>query len=180
MLGMHLGYADNKQVSFRDLAFYRARAEGGAGAIVMITAVNDLAGPTNMNSMGEDKYISGVRKLAETVHEYDCKMIAQLFHGGRNLSAAYLEGKQTVAPSAIASPIYREIPREMSIEDIRLTVGDFGKAALRCKQAGIDAIEISCSVGYLLSQFLSPLANQRTDKYGGSKENRMQFPKEVI
>ncbi len=180
MSAMHLGYAENKRISKRDIEFYRARAKGGAAAIVLVSGVNDLAGPVDMHSIDDNKYIEELRSFSEMMHEYSCKLIVHLFHCGRNAHPAMLSGKDPVAPSPIASPIYRTIPKEMSIDEIKSTIEDFGKAAARCKEAGADGVEISCSVGYLLSQFLSPLTNQRKDEYGGSKENRMRFPQEVI
>ena len=180
MSAMHLGYAENRYVSKRDMEFYRARAKGGAGAIVLVAGVNDMAGPPDMHSVDDDKYTAGLRELAEMVHEYSCKLVVQLFHCGRNGYPAILGDREPVAPSAVPSPIYKAIPRAMELEEIRSTVEDFGEAARRCKNAGVDSVEISCSAGYLLTQFLSPLVNLRTDEYGGSKENRMRFPREVI
>lgn len=180
MAAMHLAYAEDKNVSKKDIEFYRARSKGGAGAIVVVAGVNDLSGPPDMHSVGEDKYMEGMKNLADILHKDDCKLFVQLFHGGRNGHPIILGGKDPIAPSPIPSPIYKVKPREMTIEDINSTIDDFGKAALRCKNAGVDGVEISCSVGYLLTQFLSPLTNKRTDEYGGSKENRMRFPQEVI
>ncbi|MBK5242774.1 FAD-dependent oxidoreductase [Clostridium sp.] len=180
MSAMHLGYAEKKEVSKKDIEFYRARAKGGAGAIVVVASVNDVAGPPDMHCAGEDKYIEGFKVLSDVMHEYDTKMFMQLFHSGRNIVSSNIKGKKPLAPSAIASPIYRELPVEMTIDDINSTIDDFGLAALRCKNAGVDGVEISCSAGYLLTQFLSPRTNLRDDQYGGSKENRMRFPKQVI
>jgi len=180
MSAMHLGYAEKKEVSKKDIEFYRARAKGGAGAIVVVASVNNVAGPPDMHCAYDDKYSEGFKSLSNVIHEYDSKIFMQLFHAGRNISSSNIGGKKPLSPSAVPSPIYREKPAEMTIEDIHLTIEDFGRAALRCKNARIDGVEISCSAGYLLTQFLSPLTNLRNDEYGGSKENRMRFPKEVI
>ncbi|MBS7528660.1 FAD-dependent oxidoreductase [Fusibacter paucivorans] len=180
MSAMHLGYAEKKEVSEKDIAFYRARAKGGAGAIVVVAAVNDVAGPADMHSVGHDKYSAGINRLSNEMHVYDAKIFIQLFHAGRNTVSSNIDGKRPLAPSVVASPIYRELPDEMTIEDINTTIDDFGMAALRSKNAGADGVEISCSAGYLLTQFLSPLTNLRNDQYGGTKENRMRFPREVI
>lgn len=180
MSAMHLAYADNKCISKRDIEFYKARAKGGAAAIVLVAGVNGLAGPLDMHSIDDDRYIEGFKNLSNILHEYNSKLIIQLFHGGRNAYPAILGGKNPVSSSAIPSPIYKTVPKTMTIEEIKATVEDFGRAAARCKEAGTDGVEISCSAGYLLTQFLSPLVNQRTDKYGGTKENRMRFPREVI
>lgn len=180
MLGMHTGYARKKRMSERDMAFYRERVKGGVSAIAVIAAVNDVAGPPDMHFLDDDKYIEEFRELSDLMHEGDCKLVVQLFHTGRNNMPMLIGNKQPVAPSAVPSPLYKSQPRVMTKEDIKNTIEDFGNAALRAKKAGADAVEISCSVGYLLTQFLSPKTNLRTDEYGGSEENRIRFPKEVI
>lgn len=180
MSAMHLGYAENRDVSKRDVEFYKARAKGGAAAIVLVAGVNGVSGPSDMHSVDDDKYIKELRGLSDVMHEYTSKLIVQLFHCGRNAYPAMLGGKEPISSSEVPSPIYRTVPKAMTLEEIKSTVEDFGKAAERCKKAGVDAVEISCSAGYLLTQFLSPLVNQRTDEYGGSRENRMRFPREVI
>ncbi|MCT4634659.1 MAG: FAD-dependent oxidoreductase [Rickettsiales bacterium] len=180
MLGMHTGYAEKKEISERDKAFYKERVEGGVSAITVIAAVNDVAGPPDMHFLDDDKYIEGFKELSNLMHEGDCKLVVQLFHTGRNNIPMLIGNKQPVAPSAVPSPIYKTEPWVMTKEDIESTIKDFGEAALRAKRADADAIEISCSAGYLLTQFLSPKTNLRTDEYGGAEVNRIRFPKEVI
>ena len=86
---------------------------------------------------------------------------------------------KNVAPSAVPSPIYRHMPKEMTAEDIKRVKEDFADAAARCRAWGADGVAVNCSAGYLLSLFLSGETNQRTDEYGGSQENRFRFPLEV-
>lgn len=180
MLGMHTGYAQEKRVSEKDLAFYRERVKGGVSAITVIAAVSDVGGPPDMHFLDDDKYIEEFRELSDLMHEGDCKLVIQLFHTGRNNIPMFIGNKQPIAPSAVPSPLYKTQPRVMTKEDIKNTIEDFGNAALRAKKAGADAVEISCSAGYLLTQFLSTKTNLRNDEYGGSEENRIRFPKEVI
>ncbi|MEY8414828.1 FAD-dependent oxidoreductase [Tissierella praeacuta] len=180
MLAMHLEYADNYQVTKRDMEFYRLRAKGGAASITVVAGVNPLSGPKGMHSVYKDEYLKGLKALNNMMNEYDCKMFIQLFHGGRNMLPIHLDGREPIAPSSVPSTIYKYPPKEMDREDIETTINDFAKGALRCKKHGIDGVEISCSAGYLLSQFLSPTVNKRTDEYGGSEENRMRFPYEVV
>jgi len=180
MLGMHTGYARKKRMTKRDLAFYKERVKGGVSAITVVSAVNDVAGPPDMHFLNDDKYIQEFKELADLMHQGECKFVVQLFHSGRNNIPGIIGDKQPVAPSAIPSPIYKTRPHVMTTKDIENTIEDFGKAALRAEESGADAVEISCSAGYLLTQFLSPKTNQRTDKYGGTEENRIRFPKEVI
>ncbi len=176
MSAMQLGYDLDRQVDF-----YKSRARGGAGAIVAVGAINDEAAERRLIIL-DDQNFDSIKRMADAVHENGSKLFFQLFHAGRNIREDMMhEGvKGPLGPSEVASPIYRSKPLEMTIEDIRKTTEDFGKAALVCKKAGVDGVEISCSVGYLLTQFLSPLTNIRRDQYGGSKENRMRFPREVI
>lgn len=180
MSAMHLGYAQRRFVSMQDLGFYTARAKGGAGAITLVASVNEQGGPMDMHCLHQDVYNEGLQKLVDIMHAEDCKCIVQLFHCGRNGHPAALQGKLPLSPSTVASPIYKVEPKEMTAEEIFSTIRDFGSAAARCKAVGIDAVEISCSAGYLLSQFLSPIVNLRQDEWGGSPEKRMRFPNEVI
>ena len=104
----------------------------------------------------------------------------QLFHGGRYTFSFMIEGQQAIAPSAVRSRYTGEEPREMTLEDIEKVQDAFAQAARRSREAGIDGVEIIGSAGYLISQFLSPVTNQRTDEYGGSFENRARFGVETI
>lgn len=181
MTAMHLGYCDsNGCVTDKDIAFYRARAKGGISAATLVAAVNKNGGPLDMHRIYDNAALKSIHSLSNVLHAYNCKLIVQLFHCGRNGTLESLGGQTPLAPSAVASPIYRTMPKEMSSEDIENTINDFAESALKCKENGIDAVEVSCSAGYLLSQFLSPLTNLREDMYGKSDENRMRFPLNVL
>ncbi len=181
MLAMHTGYGDdNGEISKRDIDFYRERAKGGAAAITLVGAVNQEGCSNRMHRLDSDIYNEGLQECADIMHREDCKAIMQLFHAGRNNNENSGNSMKPVCPSPVPSPIYRAVPREMSEEDIQRTIRDFAEAAARCKACGIDAVEISASAGYLLSQFFSPLVNLRTDQWGGSDEARMKFPTEVV
>ncbi|MBQ4347213.1 MAG: NADH:flavin oxidoreductase, partial [Firmicutes bacterium] len=178
MLAMHTGYSDEGRITKRDIAFYEARAAHGAAAITHVAAVNDNAGLPGMHGLYSEEFLPGEKLLADMLHTYDCKLIVQLFHRGRNGGAGY--HKPAVAPSSVPSPIYRETPKELTIEEINVIINEFASAADIAKRAGADAVEISCSAGYLLTLFLSPLTNLREDEYGGSEEKRLRFPLEVM
>lgn len=180
MSGMHMGFAQQRCVSRQDMGFYISRAKGGAAAIIVVASVNERGGPMDMHCLDKDDYIDGFQKLSALMHGEDCKCIVQLFHSGRNGTPVPLQGKLPLAPSAVPSPLYKTVPKVMTQQDIKDTITDFAAAAARCKRAGVDAVEISCSAGYLLSQFLSPLTNLRTDEWGGSAAARMRFPNEVM
>lgn len=176
MTAMHLGKPVNEEVEF-----YKVRAKGGAGLIITVAGVNKMGAYNNMIII-DDQHKEDLKKLADSVHEYESKMFVQLFHAGRNGAKGLMAEPEIepVAPSVVTSPIYQYEPKELSLDEIKTTIEDFGKAALLCKDAGIDGVEISCSAGYLLSQFLSSLTNLRNDDYGGSEEKRRKFPTEVI
>ena len=164
----------------QEIAFLKERAKGGAASVTAVIAVSDMGASQGMCWMNEEVKKS-LSVFAEAVRPYDCRSIVQLFHCGRNCLPGKLcrEGAAPYAPSAVPSPLYRNMPKAMTIEEIREVTGQFADAAAACKEAGIDGVEISCSVGYLLTEFLSPHTNLRTDRYGGSRENRMRFPLEV-
>mgnify|MGYP000071336330 CR=1 FL=1 len=177
MLAMHTGYAQKDGgFSKRDYAFYRERAVGGMAAITLVGAVNEEAEQEHMHRLDRPELAEGLKKVCDVIHEADTKVIVQLFHAGRNKRTTDEQPIMPVAPSAVPSPIYRTMPRVMSEDDIQRTIADFANAAKHCRDCGADAVEVSVSAGYLLSQFLSPLVNQRTDAWGGDSDARMRFP----
>lgn len=180
MLAMHMGFSQENSVSERELAFYEARAKGGVAAVTLVIGVNGAGRLRNMLDASKNMDWDSVKKLSDIVHQYDCKLIVQLFHCGRNESQEGHEGRPLLAPSPIPSPIHKQTPVEMTQEMLADTVRDYAFAAEKCKEYGVDAIEINAATGYLLSQFFSPIDNMRKDAYGGSLENRMAYPLEVI
>jgi 2,4-dienoyl-CoA reductase (NADPH2) len=180
MPAIHLSYTPQGFVTDQLIDFYAERAAGGAGLIIVGGCpVDELGGGQYMIGISKDEFLPGLRRLTENVHRNGAPIAAQLYHAGRYSVSAEV-GQQPVAPSPIASALTRETPREMTEEDIELTVGNFAAAAARAKQAGFDAVEISASAGYLLSQFLSPITNVRQDEYGGSFQNRARFALKVV
>jgi len=178
MPAMHLGYCRDGFVTPRLVEFYRARAKGGVGLIIVGGCSIDEHSFGTMIKLDDDKYIPGLAKLTGAVHEEGGRIAAQLFHPGR-YAYSFLAGIQPVAPSAVASRITGQKPREMTVTEIKNTVENFARAADRAKKAGFDAVEIIASAGYLVSQFLSPVTNLREDEYGGDFERRMKFGLEV-
>ena len=127
----------------------------------------------------DDRFIPGLRRLVEAIHEHGALAAAQLYQAGRYAHSSSIGGRQAIAPSAVRSKFTGEVPREMTREDIKQVVDNFGAATRRAAEAGFDAVEILGSAGYLISQFLSPLTNLRQDEYGGGLDNRMRFGLEV-
>ncbi|OAT85840.1 FAD-dependent oxidoreductase [Desulfotomaculum copahuensis] len=174
MPAMHLGYCRDGEVSTRLVDFYARRAEGGAGLIIVGGCAVDEHGYPSMISAAGDRYIPGLARLAAAIKEGGSASAAQLFQPGR-YSYAYLEGIEPVAPSALASRLTGRRPRELTTGEIHRLIDAFARAAFRVKQAGFDAVEVIASAGYLISQFLSPLTNQRQDEFGGDPARRMHF-----
>ncbi len=174
-------FSMDQRLNERHYRFYERRAQGGAGVIVAGPVGVDFVGAGVIAlSLRSDEYIPGFTELARRIHRYDTKIMVQLFHAGRYSFSAFLDGEQPIAPSAVRSKYTGEVPREMTLEDIVNVQDAFAAAALRAKVAGLDGVEIIGSAGYLISQFLSPVTNMRTDQYGGSFENRARFAVETI
>lgn len=179
MPAMHLNMVTTPYINDRIIAFYAARARGGAGALIAgYAGVNESSGGGVIGAYA-DHFIEGLSSLREAMQLGGGKAGLQLNHAGRYAHSIMMEGRQAVAPSAVFSNFTRETPRTLELEEVKQTIRDFADAALRAKKAGFDFVEILSGTGYLISQFLSELTNQRDDEYGGSWENRMRFGLEI-
>jgi 2,4-dienoyl-CoA reductase-like NADH-dependent reductase (Old Yellow Enzyme family) len=161
-------------------------ARGGVGLNTTEDAYVSLDGKRIMNCLGayDDKLIPGLRSLTDAVHHEGGKISLQIFHGGRECSSE-VTGSQTIAPSSLISRFRGftkkiEVPREMTPQEIEQMVSKFGDAARRAREAGFDAVEIHGAHGYLVSQFLSPYSNKRTDRFGGNGPRRATFLLEIL
>ena len=128
----------------------------------------------------DDSIIPAYGALADAVHAHDCLVFTQLTHMGRRAQADGEEANVLVAPSQIPERVHREVPHELEAEQIVEIVRAFGQAARRCREGGLDGIELSMAHNHLIDQFWSPLFNQRLDDYGGSLDNRLRFGFEVL
>jgi 2,4-dienoyl-CoA reductase-like NADH-dependent reductase (Old Yellow Enzyme family) len=157
--------------------FVSRLADGGMGLIIssFTYVLEGGRGLPKQAGLDRDDYVPGHRKLTSAVHERGGKIALQLMHAGAQTRAKWIEGHTALAPSAIEDPTYKTLPRELTLEDIDELVEAFGQSAGRGVEAGYDAIELHGAHGYLLNQFVSPLRNRRTDRYGGSVENRARF-----
>ncbi|MSN27268.1 MAG: NAD(P)-binding protein [Geobacter sp.] len=181
MPAMHMNMAGNYAVSDRLVDFYTERARGGAGMITVgYATIDELSGNPGNIGAHKDIYIPGLTRLATAIRENGARSSVQLNHAGRYNHSMLMGGKQPVAPSAIASRLTRETPRELEISEIEEIISRFAQAARRVKEAGFDAVEILSGTGYLISEFLSPLTNKRDDKYGGDFDGRTRFGLEVV
>ena len=181
MPAMALAYTEDYTFSSRFKAFYRKRAKGGLGLMVIGPVAIDKVGSTPlMPGLFDDKYIGPIREFTDELHkDTDAKIGIQLMQLGRFASSSYT-GVPPIAPSAIASPISGEVPREMTRDDIEEVKEAYAQGARRAMEAGFDYVEVLAAGGYLIGEFLSPVTNHRTDEYGGPIENRMRFGLEVI
>lgn len=161
------------------LVHYGSRALGGAGLIILEATAVTPKGRITDQCLGlwEEGQISGLREIADFLSSQGTVPGIQLNHAGRKSQA---KGAPILAPSPLAfSDEYRH-PGEMTLEEIQEAVMQFGEAARRAREAGFRFLEIHGAHGYLISTFLSPLTNKREDAYGGSRENRARFLREVL
>lgn len=165
-------------------SYYHERAKySKIGLIITEHSYIHLQGKAHpgQTSIASDDVIPSLQRLTESIHQEGVKVFAQLSHAG-SAALSKTTGQPPIAPSAIYHPKQREeLPAEMTLHQIQQVTEWFAQAALRAKRAGFDGVEIHSAHGYLLNQFFSPLANQRTDEYGPqSVENRVRFHREVI
>lgn len=174
--------ADKGYVTDALVEHYSNRAKGGVGLIITeVTTVEPVYTylPGDM-SIYDDSYIPGWKKLVDAVHQYDTKILSQLFHPA--YMAFPLPGTpQLIAPSNVGPYYAKAAPRAVTVEELHTIVRQFGEAAARFKQAGGDGVEIQAAHAHgLLGGFLTPLYNKRTDEYGGDLNGRLRLTLEVI
>jgi len=169
------------EVTYLHQAYYRRRAEGEVGGIIVEPLYVDIAGKEHPRQLGISSFnhIRGLAQLVDTIHKNGVIAIAHLNHAGR-VANPEVSGMMPEAPSEIACFNSGLSPVAMSAERIKRLVLAYAGAAKRAAEAGFDLIEIQFGHGYLISQFLSPVINLRRDEYGGSRENRQRFATEVL
>ncbi|MDD3370816.1 MAG: NADH:flavin oxidoreductase/NADH oxidase [Alphaproteobacteria bacterium] len=174
------------------LAHYGSRAMGGAACLIQEATAISPEGRITPGDLGiwSDEHVEAFRPLVDFIKEQGCVPGIQLAHAGRKGStfvpwegsgalSAENGGWDVVAPSALPFDATSPMPRALSVQDIESAVLAFAEAARRAVSAGYEVVELHAAHGYLMHQFLSPISNQRTDKYGGSLENRMRFVLDV-
>ena len=181
MPAMYMVMCRDYEVTDRLIDFYAERAKGGAGLIMVgFATVDERSGGPSGIGAHDDRFVPGLRRLADAVKDHGARCMVQLNHAGRYALSRQIGKQQPVAPSPLPSRLTRETPRELTLDEIGQVVSSFVAAARRIQEAGFDGVEVLSGTGYLISEFLSPLTNQRTDDYGGSLENRMRFGLDVI
>lgn len=181
MMAMHHLYTEDGLPTDRFRDYYYKRAEGGAGLIIVGSCrFDDYGSKAHTMSLEYDEQIAPWHEFTDGMHARGAAVAVQLYHAGRYMPKADSPAGRAISPSSTFCGYTREEADAMTLAEIDTVVEQWAAAAVRAKQAGFDAVEISGSVGYLISQFLSPLTNLRTDEYGGSWENRCRFPLRVI
>ncbi|MER7625294.1 NADPH-dependent 2,4-dienoyl-CoA reductase [Streptomyces sp. NPDC126503] len=177
MGSMHVGLEEAEHGFERMAAFYAERARGGAGLIVTGgIAPNEAGRPwdggaklTTAEEVAEHRLITGA------VHEAGGRIAMQILHFGR-----YAYHPALVAPSALKAPISPFVPNELTDAEVEQTIEDYVRCAELAREAGYDGVEVMGSEGYLINEFIAAATNRRTDRWGGSYENRVRFPLEIV
>ncbi len=177
MGSMHVGLEEAERGFERMAAFYAARARGGVGLIVTGgIAPNDEGRPYPGGAkLTTEDEAEQHRTVTDAVHREGGRIALQILHFGR-----YAYHADLVAPSPLQAPISPHVPREMTDADIERTVDDYVRTARLARAAGYDGVEIMGSEGYLINEFIAARTNHRTDRWGGSYENRTRFPVEIV
>jgi 2,4-dienoyl-CoA reductase-like NADH-dependent reductase (Old Yellow Enzyme family) len=166
------------------IEYHRVRAAAGCGLIIVEHSFVHPRGRHTPTQIGvySDNLIEGLRRLAAAIQAEGAAAALQISHAGSRVSSEVLGGLKPVAPSAVRHPYEPdgEVPEALTKSQIQEIVSAFGSAGARARNAGFDAVEIHAAHGFLLSEFLSPLTNQRTDEFGGNVENRSRMHVEVL
>lgn len=175
-------YADDGMPGERYQRYHEEKARGGIGMTMF--GGSSCIGPDTPPVFGQlyvghDRVIPYFQQFAQRIHAYDCGLICQISHLGRRTTWNNGDWLPVMAPSPVREPAHRGFPREMDDDDIRRVIGYYADAAWRCREGGLNGVEI-LSHGHLPGQFLSPATNRRTDGYGGSMENRFRFLRELL
>jgi mycofactocin system FadH/OYE family oxidoreductase 2 len=174
-------FAKDGLPSEQHVYYYAARAKGGTGLIIteeQSVHPTDRAYEKSIEAF-RPEVVPGYKKITRAVHEYETKIFAQLNHNGQQCDGS-LSRLPVWAPSPVPDVLFREIPKEMEIEDIQEVIQYFCRASIHVREGGFDGIELQFGHSSLARQFLSPLTNFREDDYGGSLENRMRFSLDLI
>jgi len=177
MGSMHTGLEDIPDSHERMAAFYEERAQGGAGVIVTGGFMpNEFCLPAGATPLFRDpEQVARHRLITDAVHRWDSKICLQILHTGR-----YSKVGKALAPSAIQAPINRTVPEAASEAQIQQQIDDFVEFSSFCQQAGYDGVEIMGSEGYFLNEFIAQRTNKRDDRWGGTYENRIRLPLEIV
>jgi 2,4-dienoyl-CoA reductase-like NADH-dependent reductase (Old Yellow Enzyme family) len=179
-LAADTGYGNDDFVTDRQIDYYAARAMGGTGLLITGLVLPSSMGKPLPGRMGiyHDRFIPGLRQIADVAHAEGAKIAMQL-----SLQYFWAPGEGAAVAEVAASEVVTRRgsqPRALNLAEIHQIIEEYSEGVRRAREAGFDAVEFHCGIGYLISRFLSPRTNNRTDEYGGSLENRMRFLLEII
>lgn len=180
---MVTNFADiDGKVNKRFIKYHEEKAKGGWGLIIPenYAIVHRGKSYPNIPGLWEDEQIESHREFTDIIHKYKSKVVAQIFHAGRQTHPGFIGGLSTVSASAIACPAMQQPTVALSNAEVYELIEAFGDAAVRAKTAGYDGVEVHGAHGYLIAQFLSPYSNKRSDEFGGPLHNRVRFVCEII
>lgn len=173
---------DNGEVSKELLEYYDEKSKGGYISLIIVEhsfVTTQGKASKGQLSVADDSNVEGLKELADTIHKNGSKVVMQINHAG-SATNKDITGYEPVGPSAIENPRKKEMPKELSKEEIKEIIKYFKDAARRVKNAGFDGVEIHSAHGYLLNQFFSPLTNKRNDEYGGDVLSRIKIHLDII
>ena len=172
---------DEGNVRPNQIELLRRLAEGEVGLIITGHAFVQPSGKASprQTAVYDDRFIEGLARIPEAVHGFPSRVFLQIAHAGRQTKEK-LCGCVPVSPSAVYDPVSKVMPRELAGEEIHALIADFVAAAGRAKRAGFDGVQLHAAHGYLISSFLSPHTNRRTDEWGGPVENRARVLLDVL
>lgn len=175
-------YAEDGKPKLRYQLYHEEKAKGGI-ALTMFGGSSNIApdSPSVFGQLyvGDDSIIPYFQQMTERVHRHGAALMCQITHMGRRTVWNSADWLPTIAPSMVREPAHRSFPKEMETFDIKRVVKAYGAAARRCKEGGLDGVELE-AYGHLLDSFWTPAINSRSDQYGGSLDNRMRFSLEVL
>ncbi len=172
---------DDGFITDANVALFTRLAEGEVGLIITGHANVQPSGKASPRQTGvfDDKFIPGLARVPAAVHRSASRVFLQIAHAGRQTKPRDC-GCVPVSPSSVYDPVTKVMPRELTADEIRALIVDFVAAAGRAQKAGFDGVQLHAAHGYLISSFLSPHTNRRTDEWGGSVENRSRVLLEVL
>jgi len=173
---------EDGKISKEILDYYDEKSQGGYISLIIIEhsfITQKGKASARQMSVADDSKLEELKKLASIIHKNGSKAVMQMNHAG-SAASENVTGFDPVGPSSIANPCTSNIPKELTIKEIKDIILEFKSAARRVKEAGFDGVEIHSAHGYLLNQFFSPLTNKRTDEYGGDLLGRIKIHLDII
>lgn len=175
-------YAEDAKPKLRYQLYHEEKAKGGVALTMFGGSANiapDSPAAFGQIYVGDDDILPYFRELADRIHRHGAALMCQITHMGRRTYWDTENWLPVISPSPLREPAHRSIPKEMERADIQRVIRQYGAAARRCKEGGLDGVEIE-AYGHLFDSFWTPLVNQRTDEYGGDFERRMRFSLEAL